>query len=63
MGKRKVSVLEPAATAVAEVAWFIESEGMPQTAKKFVDDAFLLFDKISDDRFVHKPFYYNHGKR
>lgn len=59
MGKRKVSILEPAATAVAEVAWFIESEGMPQTAKKFVDDAFLFFDKISDDRFVHKPCDYN----
>ncbi len=59
MGKRKVSILEPAATAVAEIAWFIESEGMPQTAKKFVEDAFLFFDKISDDRFVHKPCNYN----
>ncbi|MEP6950202.1 MAG: hypothetical protein ABI863_13035 [Ginsengibacter sp.] len=33
MGKRKVSILEPAATAVAEIALFIESEGLPQTAK------------------------------
>lgn len=32
---------------------------MPQTAKKFVDDAFLFFDKISDDRFVRKPCNYN----
>jgi hypothetical protein len=51
MGKRKVSILEPAATAVAEVAWFIESKGMPQTAKKFVDDAFLFFEKLSDERY------------
>ena len=40
MGKRKVSILEPAATAVAEIAWFIENKGLPQTAKKFVDEAF-----------------------
>lgn len=49
MGKRKVSILEPAATAVAEVAFFIESKGLPETAKRFVDDAFAFFDKISDD--------------
>jgi hypothetical protein len=59
MGKRKVSILEPAPTAVAEVAWFIESKGMPQTAKKFVDDAFLFFEKLSDERIVHKPCNYN----
>lgn len=59
MGKRKVSILEPAATAVAEVAWFIKSKGMPQTAKKFVDDAFLFFYKISNDRFLHKPCNYS----
>ena len=58
MGKRKVSILEPAATAVAEIAWFIESVGMPQTAKKFVD-AFLFFDKLSDERIVHKPCNYS----
>lgn len=55
MGKRKVSILEPAATAVAEIAFFIESEGLPQTAKKFVDDAFLFFEKLSDERIEHKP--------
>ena len=48
MGKRKVSILEPASTAVAEIALFIESEGLPQTAKKFVDDVFLFFAKLSD---------------
>ncbi len=59
MGKRKVSILEPAATAVAEIAWFIESKGMMQTAKKFVDDAFMFFDKLSDERVVHKPCSYS----
>lgn len=47
MGKGKVNILEPAATAVAEIAMFIESKGLPQTAKKFVE-AFEFFFKLSD---------------
>ena len=62
MVRRKVSILEPAATAVAEIAWFIESKGMPQTAKKFVDDAFLFFEKLSDKRIQHRPCNYNRWK-
>ena len=58
MGKRKVSILEPAATAVAEIAFFIESKGLPQTAKKFVADAFEFFDKLSDERIEHRPCSY-----
>src|SRR5438552_17616493 len=49
MGKRKVAILEPAVAAVAEIAFFIESRGMPQTAKKFVREAFSFFEKLSDD--------------
>jgi len=55
MGKRKVSILEPVATAVAEVAWFIESKGLPSTAKNFVDAAFDFFDSLSDDIKKHRP--------
>jgi len=62
MGKREVSILEPAATAVAEIAWFIENKGLPQTAKKFVDNAFQFFDKLSDQRIEHKPCSYNKWK-
>ncbi len=62
MGKRKISILEPAATAVAEVAWFIENKGMPQTAKKFVDDIFSFFKKLSDERVVHKTCRYKQWK-
>jgi hypothetical protein len=58
MGKRKVSILEPAATAVAEIAFFIESKGMPQTAKDFVIEAFDFFHKLSDDRIKHRPCSY-----
>ena len=33
MGKRKVSILEPAADAVTDIAVLIEGKGMPETAK------------------------------
>ena len=58
MGKRAISILEPASTAVAEIAWFIESKGMTQTAKKFVNDAFDFFEQLSDDRIEQKPCAY-----
>jgi hypothetical protein len=62
MGQRKVSILEPAATAVAEIAWFIENKGLPQTAKKFVNDTFLFFKKLSDETLEHKPCTYARWK-
>ena len=55
MGKRKVTILEPAVEEVARIALFIEAEGLPRTAKKFVDDAFAFFSSLSDERFVHRP--------
>ena len=54
MGKRKASILEPSATAVAEIAFYIESKGLPQTARDFVIDLFEFFEKLSDDRIKHK---------
>ncbi len=62
MGKRKVSILEPAATAVAEIAWFIESKGLPITSKKFVKEAFYFFQKLSDERIEHKACIYGKWK-
>jgi plasmid stabilization system protein ParE len=58
MGKRKVSILEPASTSVAEIAWFIENKGLPQTAKKFVDEAFKFFKSLSDEQLEHRPCKY-----
>lgn len=58
MGKRKVSILEPAAIAVAQVAWFIESKGLPATAKKFVDSAFDFFANLSNESLEHRPCKY-----
>lgn len=55
MGKRKVTILEPAVEEVARIALFIESERLPKTAKRFVDDAFAFFASLSDDRAIHRP--------
>ena len=58
MGQRKVTILDPATEEVARVALYIESKGMPQSAKKFVDEAFDFFASLSDDRIVHHPCRY-----
>lgn len=63
MGKRKISILEPAVTAVAEIAFFIESKGMPQTAKKFVDEAFGFFETLSNKLIEHRVCTYRKWKR
>jgi len=55
MGKRKVSILEPAAEAVADVALFIVSKGMPQTAKKFVDEAFDFLNSFPMKKYCINP--------
>jgi plasmid stabilization system protein ParE len=55
MGQRKVTILEPAVEEVARIALFIENEGLPKTAKKFVDEAFAFFASLSDERFIHRP--------
>lgn len=57
-----MTILEPAATSVAEVAWFIESLGLKETAVKFVNETFDFFEKISDDRVEHKPCSYEKWK-
>jgi len=58
MGKRKVTILEPAVEGIAQTALFIEGKGLPMTAKRFVDDAFYFFDTLSDERSVHRPCKY-----
>jgi hypothetical protein len=58
MGKRKVTILDIASDAVAEVAYYVEGKGMPQNAKKFVDEAFEFLDSLGDERIVHHPCTY-----
>ena len=58
MGKRKVTVLETAVGEVAHIAYYIESKGLPHTAKKFVDEAFLFFEHLSNEAITHRPCKY-----
>ncbi|MBN8578868.1 MAG: hypothetical protein J0L66_18155 [Cytophagales bacterium] len=58
MGKRKVVILEPVTHEVARIAFFIESQGMPETAKKFVDQAFTFYKNLANEKFVHRPCSY-----
>lgn len=62
MVKREVSILETASTAVAEVSFFIESKGMPATAKKFVDEAFRFFETLADSRKEYRNCVYKRWK-
>lgn len=55
MGKRKVTIVKPAVEEVAQIALYLESEGLPKTAKKFVDEDFAFFASLSDERFIHRP--------
>lgn len=45
MGRRKIIVKQNAADNIAAIAWFIESKGLIDTAKKFTDDAYDFFHK------------------
>ena len=62
MAQRKVTILDKAVEEVAYVGYFIEGNGLPETAKKFVDAAFIFFNKLSDGRIVHKPCSFSTGK-
>jgi hypothetical protein len=63
MGKRKVTILEPAVEEIARIAMFIEGEGLSATAKRFVDSAFAFFESLSDDRILHRPCKHPAWKR
>jgi hypothetical protein len=62
MGKRKVSILSNASEELAHIAYFIESKGLPDTAKKFVFDAFAFFETLADDRLSHQPCKFQYWK-
>lgn len=63
MGKREVTILDPATDGVADAAYFVEAKGMPASAKKFVDDAFEFFASLADERIEHHPCTYPLWKR
>jgi hypothetical protein len=58
VAQRKVTILDKAVQEVAHVAYFIESKGLPETAKKFVGEAFQYFEKLGEDSIKHRPCKY-----
>lgn len=54
MAQRQVSILSKASEEVANIAYFIDSQGMPIIAKKFVDECFLFFEKLSSPQIKHR---------
>lgn len=50
MGKRKVIVKQSVAGSIAEIAWFVESKGMIETAERFSDSAYDFFENLADER-------------
>ena len=50
MGVRTVVVKQSAAESIAEISWYLESEGLLATAEKFIDDAYNFIEKLGDSR-------------
>lgn len=50
MGSRKITIKQSVAESIAEVSWFLESEGLLATAEKFTDDAYNFITTLGDTR-------------
>jgi len=59
MGERKqVTILGSVVEVISEIAFFIESKGMPDTAKKYVDDVFSFLERLSVPNVKHRTCEY-----
>ncbi len=60
MGKRKVTILDTASDTVAEAAFFLEGEGLPRTAKKFVVKPlnFLQAFRMIESNIIFVPIHF-----
>jgi plasmid stabilization system protein ParE len=50
MGSRKIILKQSAADSISQIAWFIESKGLKNTAEKFADDVYDFIEKLKDER-------------
>ena len=62
MGKRKITILDTVVDEIARTAFYIEGQGLPQTAKRFVDEAFHFFERLSLEKITHRPCSYQPWK-
>jgi len=53
VGYREVIIKESVADSIAEIAWFIESKGLLDTAERFSDAVYDFFVKLTDSRRTH----------
>ncbi len=58
MGNRKVVIQENAVRRIAETAWHIESNFSALSAKKFIDEIFIVLNKISAPEVTYHPCTY-----
>ncbi|RBQ06197.1 type II toxin-antitoxin system RelE/ParE family toxin [Pedobacter miscanthi] len=50
MGYRKITIKESVAESIAEISWFLESEGLPATAEKFAEEIYDFIETLGDNR-------------
>ena len=55
MGFRKITIKESAATSIAAISLYLESEGLLAIAEKFSDDAYNFIERLSDSRKGYRP--------
>jgi hypothetical protein len=55
MGFRKVSVRQSVADSIAEISWYLESEGLLATAEKFSDEAYDFLTNLGHNRKSYRP--------
>ncbi|WP_421942457.1 type II toxin-antitoxin system RelE/ParE family toxin [Pedobacter sp.] len=54
MVSRKIIIKESVVESIAEISWFIESEGFPATAEKFADHVYDFIELLADERKRYK---------
>jgi hypothetical protein len=50
---KSITVKESVAKSIAEIAWYIESQGLLTTAENFADHVYDFFTKLADSRRIH----------
>jgi plasmid stabilization system protein ParE len=55
MGFRRIVVKQSAAEGIAQISWYLESEGLLATAEKFADDAYDFIAGLADNRKGYRP--------
>lgn len=53
MGRRRISIKESVANSIAQVAWYIESKGLANTAELFADEVYDFISKIANAHKEH----------